>query len=214
MYVSIYLSGQLFFLSFWLILAKSWNERPVQLKQSSLIGQAVRSTIWRHERRPTPGVALSWCISVQKSHSVLSNSLRPHELQQTRFPCPSPTHGSFLKLMSIESLMLSNHLILCWPLLLPPSIFLSLRVFSNESALSIRWPKYWSFSSSISPRNEYSWLICFRMDWFYLLAVQGTLKSLLQQHSSKASIFQWSAFFIVQFSHPYMTTGKTIALIR
>jgi len=121
---------------------------------------------------------------------------------------------SLLKLMFIESVMPSNHLILCRPLLLLPSIFPSIRVFSNESALPIRWPKYWSFSFSISPSNEYSGLNSFRMDWFDLLAVQGTLKSLLQHHSSKASILWCSAFFIVQFSHPYMATGKTIALTR
>ena len=116
--------------------------------------------------------------------------------------------------MSIESVMSSNHLILCHPLLLPPSIFPSIRVFSNESVLHIRWTKYWSFSFSISPSNEYSRLISFRMDWLDLLAVQGTLKSLLQHHSSKASILRRSAFFEVQLSHPYMTTGKTIALTR
>ena len=110
--------------------------------------------------------------------------------------------------------MPSNHLILCHPLLLPPSIFTSIRVFSNESALHIRWPKYWSFSFSISPSNQYSGLISSRMDWLDLLAVQGTLKSLFQNHSSKASILLSSAFFIVQPSHPYMTTGKTIALPR
>ena len=110
--------------------------------------------------------------------------------------------------------MLSNHLILCHPLLLLPSIFPSIRVFSNESALFIRWPKYWGFSFNISPTNEHPGLISFRMDWLDLLAVQGTLKSLLQHHSSKASIFRHSAFFIVQLSHPYMTTGKTIALTR
>ena len=119
-----------------------------------------------------------------------------------------------LKLMSIESVMPSNHLILYRPLLLLPSIFPSIRVFSNEPVLHIRWPKYCSFSFSISPSNEQPGLISFRMDWLDLLAVQRTLKSLLQQHSSKASIFQCSAFFIVQLSHPYMTTGKTIALIR
>ena len=118
------------------------------------------------------------------------------------------------KLMSIESVMPSNHLILCRPLLLPPSIFASIRVFSNELVLCIRWPKYCSFSFNISPSNEYLGLISFRMDWLDLLAVQGTLKSLLQLHSSKASILQHSAFFIVQLSHPYMTTGKTIALTR
>ena len=121
---------------------------------------------------------------------------------------------SLLKLMFIESVMPSNHLILCCPLLLPPSIFPTIRVFSNESVLHIRWPKYWSFSCSISPFNEYSGLISFRVDWLDLLAVQGTLKSLLQHHSSKASILQHSDFFIAQLSHPYMTTGKTIALTR
>ena len=121
---------------------------------------------------------------------------------------------SLLKLMSIELVMPSNHLMLCCPLLLPPSIFPSTRVFSNESALPIRWPKYWSFSFNISPFNEYSGLISFRMDWLDLLAVQGTLKCLFQHHSSKASTLRRSAFFIVQFSHTYMTTGKTIALSR
>ena len=121
---------------------------------------------------------------------------------------------SLLKLMSIESVMPSNHLILCRPLLLLPSIFPSIRVFSNESVLRIRWPMYWSFSFTISSSNEYSGLISFRMAWLDLLAVQRTLKSLYQHHSSKASILQHSAFFIVQLSHPYMTTGKTIALTR
>ena len=121
---------------------------------------------------------------------------------------------SLLKLTSIESVMPSNHLILCRPLLLLPSVFASIRVFSNESVLRIKWPKYWSFSFSISPSNEYTGLISFRMDWFDLLAVQGTLKSLLQHHSLKESNLQHSAFFIVQLSHPYMTTGKTIALAR
>ena len=121
---------------------------------------------------------------------------------------------SLLKFMSIESVMPSNHLILCCPLLLLPSIFPNMGVFFNESVLHIRWPKYWSFSFSISPSNEYSGLISFRIDWLDLLAVQGTFKSLLQHHISKASIIPCSAFFIVQFSHPYMTTGKTIALTR
>ena len=121
---------------------------------------------------------------------------------------------SLLKLMPIESVMPSSHRILCHHLLLLPSIFPGIRVFSNESTLHIRWPKYWSFSFSISPSNKYSGLISFRMDWLDLLAIQGTLKSLLQHHSSKASILQRSAFFIVQLSHPYMTTGKTIAVIR
>ena len=121
---------------------------------------------------------------------------------------------SLLKLTSIKSVMPSNHLILCCPLLLLPSVFPSMGVFSNESALHIRWPKYWSFSCSLSVSNEYSVLISFRIDWFDLLVVQGTLKSLLKHHSSKASILQRSAFFTVQLSHPYMTTGKTIALTR
>ena len=119
---------------------------------------------------------------------------------------------SLLKLMSIESGMSSNHFTFCRPLLLLPSISPSLRVFFSESALSIRWPKYWSFRGSISPSNEYLWLISSRIDWFDLLAVQGTLKSLLKHHSSKALILQCSAFFMVQLSHPYMTTGKTLAL--
>ena len=119
-----------------------------------------------------------------------------------------------LKLMSIESVMSSNYLILCCPLLLLPSIFPKIRVFSNEADLGIRWPKYWSFNFNISPSNEYSGLISFRMDWLDLLAVLGTLKSLLQHHSLKASILQHSAFFIVPLSHPYTTTGKTIALTR
>ena len=119
-----------------------------------------------------------------------------------------------LELKSIESVMPSNHHILCHPLLLLPSIFPSVRVFSNELALRIRWPKYWSFSFSVSPSNECSGLISFRIDWFDLLAVQGTLKSLLQHHCSKASVLQCSAFFMVQLSYPYMTTGKTIFLTK
>ena len=124
------------------------------------------------------------------------------------------TPWSLLKLMSIESVMPSSHFILCHALLSLPLIFPSIRVFSNESALGIRWPKYWSFSFNISPSNEHPGLISFRMDWLDLLAVQDTLKSLLQHHRSKASILQHSAFFILQLSHPYMTTGKTIALTR
>ena len=116
--------------------------------------------------------------------------------------------------MSIQSVMPYNHLILCRPLLLPPSVIPSIRVFSNESVFHIRWPKYWSFSFSISPSNEHPGLISFRMDWFDLLAVQGTLKSFLQHRSSKATVLGCSAFFLVQLSHPYMTTGKTIALTR
>ena len=146
--------------------------------------------------------------SVQFSRSVMTNSLGPHGLQHARPPCPSPNPN--IKLMSIDSVMPSNHLILCRPLLLLPPIPPSIRVFSNESTLHMRWPKHWSFSFSISPSNEYSGLISLRMDWFDLLAVQGTLKSLLQHHNSKASILRDSAFFMVQLSHPYMTTEKTI----
>ena len=145
----------------------------------------------------------------------MSICLQPDGLQHTRLPCPITSSQSLLKLMSIKSVMPSNHLILCRPLLLLPSIFPSIRVFSNESVLHIRWPKYWNFSFSIRPSNEYSGLISFRMDWLDLLVVQETLKSLLQHHSSKASILWCSDFFIVQLSHPYMTTGKTIkALTR
>ena len=139
--------------------------------------------------------ATPWTIACQVSLSITSS-------------------WRLLKFMSIQSVMPSNHLILCHPLLLLPSIFPNIRVFSNESVLHIRWPKYWSFSFNISPSNDYSGLISFRMDWLDLLVVQGTLKSLLQHHSSKESIHWHSAFFIVQLSHPYMTSGKTIALTR
>ena len=147
--------------------------------------------------------------SVQFSHSVMSDSLQPHGLQHTRPPCPSPTPRVY---SNSSPLMPSNNLILCHRLLLPPSIFPSISVFPNESVLHIRWPKYWSFSFSISPSNEYSGLISFRMDWLDLLAVKGTLKSLLQHHCSKASNLRRLAFFKVQLSHPFMTTGKTTAL--
>ena len=145
--------------------------------------------------------------------SVLSDSLRPHGLQHSRLPSPSPA-PSLLKFTSTESVMPSSHLILCRPLLLPPSIFPSIRVFSNASVLHIRWSKHWSFSFSISPSIEYLGPISIRIDWLDLLAVQGTLKSLLQHHSFKASILQHSAFYTVQLSHPHMTNGKTIALTR
>ena len=151
--------------------------------------------------------------SVQFSRSVVPDSATPWTA--VRQASLSITNSRSLpKLMSIESVMPSNHFLLCHPLFLLPSIFPNIRVFSNESALHIRWPKYWSFSFSFSSSNEYSGLISFRMDWLDLLAVQGTLKNLLQHHSSKASILRRSAFFIVQLSHPYMTTGKTIALSR
>ena len=152
-------------------------------------------------------------MSFQFSHSIVSDSLRP--LAAACQASLSITNSRSLpKLMSIELVMPSNHLILCRPLLLLPSIFPSIRVFSNESALHIRWPKYWSFSFNISPCNEHPGLISTRMDWLNVLAVQGTLKSLLQHHSSKASILWCSAFLVVQLSHPSVTTGKTIALTR
>ena len=156
---------------------------------------------------------ISKVLSVQFSGSVVSDSatLWIAEQQASLY---ITNFWSLLKLMSIESVMPSNHLVLCCPLLLLPSIFPSIRVFTNELILCIRWPKYWSFRFSISPSNEYSGLISFRMDWLDLLAVQGTLKSLLQNHSSKASFLWCSAFFTVQLSHPHMTTGKTITLTR
>ena len=157
---------------------------------------------------------ITMCLSVQFSRSVMSHSLRPHESQHARPPCLSPNSWSLPKLMSTESVMPSSHLILCRPLLLLPPIPPSIRVFSNESTLRMRWPKSWSFSFSNSPSNEHPGLISFKMDWLDLLAVQGTLKSLLQHHSSKTAILPCSAFFTVQLSYPYMTTGKTIALTR
>ena len=152
--------------------------------------------------------------TVQLSCSVVFDSSWPPWTAARQAPLSITNSRSLLKLISIESVMPSNHLILCHPLLLPPSIFPSIRVFSDESALHIRWPKDWSFSFNISPSNEYSGLISFRIDWLDLLAVQGAHKSLLQHHSSKASILQCSAFFTVQLSHPYIATGRTIALTR
>ena len=143
----------------------------------------------------------------------MPNSVTPMDCSMPGFPV---LHHllSLLKLMSIESVMPSNHLILCCPLLLLPSVLPSFKVFSSESVLRIRWPKYWSFSFSISPSNKYSGLISFRIDWFDLFAVQGNLKSLLQHHTSKASILRLSAFFMVQLSHPYLITGKNVDLTR
>ena len=179
--------------------------------------------VWQEERIPPEA---SFYAQAFKSISVSSLY---HQFSSVAQSCPTlrdpmdhstpslPVHHnswSLLKLISIGSVMSSNHLILFHPLLLLPSIFPSLRVFSNEPAFHIRWPKYWSFSFNISPSNEHSGLVSFRMDWLDLLAVQGTLKSLLQHHSSKASILRLLAFFIVQLSHPYLTTGKTIALTR
>ena len=156
----------------------------------------------------------------------MSNTLWPHALQQARLPYPSPNPRAYSNSCPsrqtcirscpthVRLIIRSNHLILCHPLLLPPSIFPSIRIFSNESVHPIRWPNYWSFSLNISPSNEYSGLISFRMDWLALLAVQEILKILLQHHNSKASILRCSAFFTVQLSHPYMSAGKTIALTR
>ena len=148
------------------------------------------------------------------SCSIVSGSLQPHRLKHARFPLSSTIFWSLLKFIPIELVMPSNHLMLCCPLLLLPPIFPSIRVFSKDSVLFIRWSKYWSFSFSISPSNEQPGLISFRMDWLDFLAIQGTLRSLLQHHSSKASILWHSALFMVQLSHAYMTTGKTIALTR
>ena len=148
------------------------------------------------------------------SCSVVSSSLRPPWTTTHQASLPFTISQSLLKFMSMEAVKPPNLLILCPPLLLLPSIFPSISVFSNESALHMKWPKYWSFSFSISPTNEQPGLISFRMDWLNLLAIQGTLKSLLQHYSSKASILWHSDFFMVQLSHPYMTTGKTIALTR
>ena len=145
--------------------------------------------------------------SAQFSHSIMSDSVTPWTAAHQTYLSITNSQ-SLLKLMSIKSVMPSNHLILCHPLLFLPSVFPSIRVFSNESVLRIRWPKYWSFSFSISPSNEYSGLISFRIDWLGLLTVQGILKSVLQHSSSKASVLQHSAFFMDQLSHPYMTTGK------
>ena len=165
------------------------------------------------------GVSFRVSLSIRKKVFSSSQSLSHVQLFATPWTAARQASlfitnsWSLLKLMSIESKKPSNHLILCYPLLLP-TIFPSIRVFSNEWVLHIKWPKYWSFSFSISPSNEYSGFISFRIDWFDLLAVQGTLMSLLEHHSLKASILQCSAFFIVQLSHPYMTTGKAIALTR
>ena len=152
--------------------------------------------------------------SIHFSCSIMSNSLWPQRTAAHQASLSITNYSSLLRLMSIMSVMPSNHLILCHPLLFLPSIFPGIKVFSNESVLHIRWPKYWSFSLNISPSNEHPERISFRMSWLDLLAVPGTLKIFLHHHSSKASILWCSAFYIVQFSHPYMTNGKTIALTR
>jgi len=179
----------------------SWPRDRTSFSSDSCLGRQILL--------PLSHLGNPWKHLLLFSHWVMSNSLPPHGLQHARLPCPSLSPG-----VCSNSCPLSkwcHPTILCYPLLLP-SIFPNIRVFSNESALHIRWPKYWNFS--ISPSNEYSGLSSFRSDWFDLLAVQGILKSLLQHHSLKALILRLSAFFIVQLSHPYMTTGKTIALTR
>ena len=191
----------------------------LQLLAESLSGLSISCKMLLHPRSVFLSKGnlyqyITYSQSVQFSHSVMSNSVMPWTgaCQASQFITNS---WNLLKLISIKLVLPSNHLILCQPLFLLPSIFPGVRVFSNESVLPIRWPKYWNFISfSISPSNEYSGLISFRMDWLDLLAVQETLKSLLQHHSSKSSILQYSAFFIVQLSHPYMTTGNTIGLTR
>ena len=186
--------------------------------QINWIQQCIKRIIYHDQVRFIPDMLVWFNIwkssnviitSVQFSHSVVSDSLQPPWTATCQASLSITNSQSLLKLMSIESVMPSNHLILCCTLILP-SIFPRIRVFSNESVLHIRWPKYWSFS----PSNEFSGLIFFRMDWLDLLVVQGTLKSFLQHHSSKASILWHSALFMIQLSHPYMTTGKTIALTR
>ena len=152
--------------------------------------------------------------SVQFNHSVVSDSLRPHELQHTRHPCPKPTPGVYSNSCPLSPVMPSNHLILCCPLLLLPSIFANIRIFSNESVLRIRWPKYWSFSFSISPSNEYSGLISFRWTSWISLQSKGLSRVFSNTTFQKHQFFGCSAFYIVQLSHPYMTTGKMIALTR
>ena len=190
-----------------------WTEEPGRLQSMGLQKSDMTewlSTMWEIFLLYSRKLDLGLCWSVAQSCPTLCDPMNHSQqasLSITNSQCP-------LKPMSIESVMPSNHLILCRPLLLLPSIFPSIRVFSNESALHTRWPKYWSFSFNISPTNEHPGLISFRMDWLDLLVVRGTLKNLLQHHSSKASILQRSAFFIVQLSNPYMTTGKTIALTR
>ena len=192
-----------------LIFPRFWCWWPGLPFDSGLLGTHLLNTI-----PPLLQLAQVQFFSVQFSRSAMSDSLRPHESQHTRPPCPSPTPRVYSNSCPRSRWChpaISPSVV---PFSPPPSIFPSIRVFSSESPLHIRWPKYWSFSFSISPSNEYSGLISFRMDWLDLLAVQGTLKSLLQHHSPKASILWCAAFFMVQLSHPYMTIGKTIALTR
>ena len=203
-----------FFPNVWFEILYAWLTSDSYLKLDNRI-LTEKLTIFRVEKIKLQPLNPSsdWYSFVAQSLSHVRLFVTPWTA--ARQASPSITNSqSLLKLMCIESVMPWNHLILCRPLLLPPSIFPTIRVFSSESVLHIRRPEYWSFSFSISPSNEHPGLISFRMDWLDLLAVQGTLKSLLQHHSSKASVLQCSAFFTVQLSHPYRTTGKTIALTR
>ena len=193
---------------------KRWQVSKHRVKRKKIprnIKESVVKLKWQFGRNWRV-LSHKWLCSVQFSHSVMSDSLQSHWTAACQASRSIINSWSLLRLMSIELVMPSSHLILCRPLALLPPIPPSIRVFSNESTLCIRWPEYWSFSLSISPSNEHPGLVSFRMDWLDLLAVQGTLKSLLQHHSSKASILQCSAFFIVQLWHPYMTTGKTNSL--
>ena len=181
----------------------------------------VGGTLWHCQKCSAKSLCyFTWCLSVTNIAFISVQLLSHVRLSATLWTAACQASLSFtntwnlLRLTSVELVMPPNHFIFCHPLLLLPSVFPSIGVFSNESTLRIRWPNYWIFHFSISPSSEYSGLISFRIDWFYLLAVPGTLKSILQHHSSKALILQCSAFFIVQLSHPYMTTGKTIALTR
>ena len=186
---------------------------PKESSSEPTCPSSVSGTVVHPVPRLGPGSLFCLTVEFQFSHSVVSNSLRSHGLQHARPPCPLPTPGACSNSCPLKGRCHpTTSSSLCRPLLLLPSIFPNIRVFSNESALHIRWPKYWSFSFSISPSYEYSVLISFRMDWLDLLAVQGILKSLLQYHNSKASVLWRSVFFIVQLSHPYVTTGKTITL--
>ena len=199
------------------IISSLWSSTSPHPHKTLKLHKRLGPSLESHTHTHTQHTSFSWFCRVV---SIVVQSLSCVWLFATPWSVACQAFLSFtisqslLKLICTESVMASNHLILFHPLLLLSSIFPSIRVLSNKSVLRIRWPKYWSFTFSISPSNEYSGLISFRIDWFYLLAIQGTLKSLLQHHSSKASILWHSAFFLIQLSHPYMTTGKTIALTR
>ena len=193
-------------------LCSEWNFIISSISQQFIWIHDSTLSSWTTERWMRPSIHFHFCIRFCCCSVAQSCPTATPWIAACQASLSFTISQSLLKLMSIELVMPSNHLTLCRPLLLLPSIFPSIRVFSNESVLHNRWPKFWSFSFSIRPSNEYSGLISFRIDWFDLLVVQGTLKSLLQHHSSKASILWHSAFFMVQLSHPHMTTGRTIAL--